>query len=1176
MKKFLFLFVTAILLVVAVSLPAMATETAAAYSENESKNVIFVMDSDTKIGDGSGRNAENPYWADPDKFFIDGGVKTETDENGNDIPVYENGQPVYSSKENYKKTALYQAASDLRDTGGTIVICGPVKIGADESYGSGTLNKDFIFPKSDKRLTITSVYDGVDYQTTFSGKTYGGAKLCLETPAHILLNSPVLMEYMRIQTTTNNLGETTYYRTICANGNELVMGKGIKTSYTDGGSNGYMYVSIVGGSRYGNLNSDTNITIMSGQYGTINGGIWGVGGSKYVQTGDAHVTIDGDINDPVIVRGTITGTSTNDVNVMIDGDVYLNINGARFGSNVAAVGNGGFAGEGHKAVFKVGKLKSYNLSILDYLPVGSTTNISSQRTMSEAVLEAQKPGTFILDLEDQQVISMAPTSYTADLLLSRWTRGLLTNGSANTTWGDVIYPASWATAVADGHGLTVPGTFLSNEALVKDASLDVTYVDPYTSATITDKGTKVNVVCNTETSGEADFKYTYGNINVLSGKTNVVTVPTVELLGVRIKTEGSGQAMRFVAVCDLNGVTIVDKGVMVVRVGTVSDYEKFTLDNTFGTINTAIVKDYSSSGKAVFEAQYDYEIPQGDYNTSYAARAYVKFNVNGKTVTVYSDVIERNPYEVARAAVNGTEETTEVKSFLTSNLIDKVNNYDPSVLQVSEEELQAIRNKATAYMDLQANIEWSPSQTFFMYNSISDSKLTSYRHTYESGSIVMGVGYSGGLFEAGKTYRGMPYTSSSDPDMNTSNYEAFASLIDKDGVLDITQIKVYNEDGTLKKQITPYTGYVPNWTYSNMSTFLSLYASSESVRGAAYHNYTIFPGSHCSQAVFSAWNTVLNNRNSVCDVNATYNLVPGKDSAVMAVGPYEYIYTDYSAYTGEKTDSFNKYDSTAGVGRYLSDNGYTHVRDSDSLYIAKYLNSAEVMYESYNALKPGDAMIQYLYNYSTSLNADATKAAKYSWTGSGHTRMVMSVQYNEADPGSSVVTTLECANWTVPVVTPGYSGVEGSDTKITDNDSCWMERHYTFDKLIETGYLPVTIPEFRSGISYADNVVMSDVELGAGIFEGTISSTKQIVSVTVEIKNGNTTVYSDTNYLIHEAMHLREYDISKLDLGQYFTAGNTYNVKVTVGTPGEVEYDGTQPIGYTPTSTQIMNYTFAA
>ena len=88
MKKFLFLFVTAILLVAAVSLPAMATETASSkYAENESKNVIFVMDSKTKIGDGSGRNAENPYWADLDKFFIDGGVKTSTDEKGNEIPV---------------------------------------------------------------------------------------------------------------------------------------------------------------------------------------------------------------------------------------------------------------------------------------------------------------------------------------------------------------------------------------------------------------------------------------------------------------------------------------------------------------------------------------------------------------------------------------------------------------------------------------------------------------------------------------------------------------------------------------------------------------------------------------------------------------------------------------------------------------------------------------------------------------------------------------------------------------------------------------------------------------------------------------------------------------------------------------------------------------------------------
>ena len=234
------------------------------------------------------------------------------------------------------------------------------------------------------------------------------------------------------------------------------------------------------------------------------------------------------------------------------------------------------------------------------------------------------------------------------------------------------------------------------------------------------------------------------------------------------------------------------------------------------------------------------------------------------------------------------------------------------------------------------------------------------------------------------------------------------------------------------------------------------------------------------------------------------------------------------------------------------------------------------MYESYKALKPGDAMIQYHYSYSSSLNSDSTAASVLKWKGSGHTRLVMSVEYNAADPGSSTVTTLECANWSVPYVKPGNSGVSGSDAVQTDNRSCWMERHYTFDNLIEAGYLPVTIPEMRTGLQTKNNVILTDAEFGAGTLSGTINSAKQIVSVSVKIAKGSEVVYDDTTYLVHEAMHLAEYDISELGLGKYITAGSNYTVTITVGTPGEVVYTNGNPTGYNPTKTMVATYSFAA
>ena len=148
MKKFLSLALVATLLTltVVISLALLSASAADVYSVEESKNVVYVMDSTSKIGDGSGRNASNPYWPDENKYFIKGGVKTDAEGN----PVFENGEPVYTTKENYLKTALYQAAASLRDTGGTIVICGPVKIGENESYGSGSLNKAKIIPAKQK------------------------------------------------------------------------------------------------------------------------------------------------------------------------------------------------------------------------------------------------------------------------------------------------------------------------------------------------------------------------------------------------------------------------------------------------------------------------------------------------------------------------------------------------------------------------------------------------------------------------------------------------------------------------------------------------------------------------------------------------------------------------------------------------------------------------------------------------------------------------------------------------------------------------------------------------------------------------------------------------------------------------------------------------------------------
>ena len=147
MKRFLTLTLTALLIVTVTSLSLLAFNTTAAENTGNANpsNVIFVSDNNT-AGDGSGRDADNPLRpVGVDEHFLDVGVS---------------GSVTYGRY--YLRSALYQAAEKLVNTGGTIVICGPVLLDENNTYGSSESNKDFYFPESDHELVITSEYGGVD------------------------------------------------------------------------------------------------------------------------------------------------------------------------------------------------------------------------------------------------------------------------------------------------------------------------------------------------------------------------------------------------------------------------------------------------------------------------------------------------------------------------------------------------------------------------------------------------------------------------------------------------------------------------------------------------------------------------------------------------------------------------------------------------------------------------------------------------------------------------------------------------------------------------------------------------------------------------------------------------------------------------------------------------------
>ncbi len=1182
MKKFLALTLIALLLAVVMSVSLFAFNTTATTENTNPKNVIFVSDN-YATGDGSGKDANNPLRpVAVDDFFV-----SET------VVLNEKGEETNRYGKYYLRSALYQAAEKLVDTGGTIVICGPVDINASNSHGASGSYKDFTLPTSDYEITITSKYDGVDYASS-------GAYLGISAPSYLLMGSPSVFENITIKT----LGEK---RVICACGNRIEMGEGIKTALVDPsvdatGSGGAHYISIAGGKRYGDYTADSEVIIKSGTYAYIAGSTWGVTRSENVvdeegnpiqkkdgdnlvweqetvngvtqdkldadgnkipvyqtrtavdvQTGDVKVTVLGGV-----VRGSVCGTSQFSDGVSVDGDVYINVGGsASIRGYIYAANNTKFVNEGSKAYIKISGGEYNEIKIKKYIDASGDLN-----SFNDAVYDAE----YTLDIADDANIKRRGNANGKDALLNFF----ISNWEGN----NVLYPASWitkvecATNVAGTVVPTTPDPFIKGVTKPVGSILKATFTNKATSATLTqfvkydERNTAFTMTFN---DTNTLVWYRYGGKAYQSAKiANCVEAPQVTLLGARLKTTGDKQTLRFVGEYTLHeNVTVKEAGILALKSYLIKDDSKLTLDNAFGNIvYTANLGDtYKFDGNTRFECMVG-DINQREFILDYTARAYVKYTVGEAEYIAYSDAIVRNPYEMAKQAVANTEvEKAEVISHLNDKLIYVSNNFDVKNQYVSDDELATLRRKVVDYMELMANIEWSPKETFAMYNNTGDrtnAEIEEIRGTYGE-NLAVGVSMAG-IFEKGKTYYGMPYTSSSKNWMQTSNFESFNRLMEL----------TYEMD-----EFTPYDGKsVPqtvaawekdsnhssmaSWMYYNLREddgILGFIGGQPERRVDAYMNYTIIPGSHCSKAVFSAWNLALNNTTSTSRLTATYRVVPGSNSNVFAVGDY-----NYKGITNQNNTQ-----------EIIESNGIVFNKDEDgSIKSINYEASKaglEVMYNAYKSVKPGDGMIHY--------------------TDSGHTRLVVDVYYNAENPGSSIVKTLECANWSVPFVNlkDGTSAESGVNLGWSLNNSCWKVREYSFDNLLITTYIPSRITELSTGLVDKLSVVMTDTDIADGELNGTIKSNMQIVSLDVTV-TGNGKNVNEVIYLTSEAMHLAKYDITELDLTTRFglTEGETYNISLKVGTPGyvssytdadkypnDVDNDNHIATGYTPTFTTIWN-----
>ena len=278
-----------------------------------SDRVIFIKDAprdennqytgEPLEGDGTGTDAANP-------------LKPADD--------HERFDPTAERKRWHLLTALYQANEMLAETGGTIVICGPVFIGINELGDNGASsvrdNETVVF--GNKVIKYTSVYNGVDYRET------AGAKLILQTPAMLLIRGSTIWENIDIATDGTD-------RAICFSDYPTLVGQGVKCYPTDDAFEGVAsnYVGLSAGHRFnGGKNKTPTLVVQSGTYNKITASSWGTVATNTLENYTTNLTLEG----TTTVLGVISGTVQ--AKTPFSGHVNITINSGTYECDINAVG----------------------------------------------------------------------------------------------------------------------------------------------------------------------------------------------------------------------------------------------------------------------------------------------------------------------------------------------------------------------------------------------------------------------------------------------------------------------------------------------------------------------------------------------------------------------------------------------------------------------------------------------------------------------------------------------------------------------------------------------------------------------------------------------------------------------------------------------------------------------
>lgn len=243
-----------------------------------------------------------------------------------------------------KPTSNLARAIDLCRGGGTIVVSGPI----NPAKTASNTTRVFIAPENKNKITITSVYDGVDYRTAGNGS----AKITLSAGTY--LNGDFEFANVNIEADASAL------KIVC-NYNDVTFGKGVSCSVKSGGHAvlifGHDVVSRWQTEDVLSCKEDCTLTVDSGTFTYLRGGNYRAASTNVSPY--AYGTVKSGVTANIIVNGGTFAREDGSSNFSSSGGTLssaLGQNGMEKGATVNLTINGGrIAG----SVFAVPRLNPY-------------------------------------------------------------------------------------------------------------------------------------------------------------------------------------------------------------------------------------------------------------------------------------------------------------------------------------------------------------------------------------------------------------------------------------------------------------------------------------------------------------------------------------------------------------------------------------------------------------------------------------------------------------------------------------------------------------------------------------------------------------------------------------------------------------------------------------------------